>query len=1107
MPIRSLKLKLVVPRQPDRLDAARSLWTTHAVINEAVRYYETRLLLMRGQRYLDRDGWKGEAEVRQDLTALVQAAQASNAVTEPLDAAAALPLLAQLYTAIVPSALGEKGTAQNANRYLGPLTDPVSRGELDVFAKLAEPPVWVDAVRAGEPLGFEQATTWLASPAGQARLRMTGAPPAWAKAAQAADPTWPTAFVDDLDRKRQEAAGTPTVVRRLKAAGVLPLFPPCVAPQLTSADGVISRWDRLAFRLAVAHLLSWESWSRLAADEHAARRTRVETFRATHLTGTMADRVAALRRYETERKAELERVALPMGERDFLVTERMTRGWPELRDKWLKAKDPSEAALLEIAAKEQTKKRGRFGDAHLIRWLAIPWHHDIWRAEPDAVTLLSRLNAMDRLVERSREAATMTLPDPRHHPRCVQWEAAGGSNLKTYSLRQRLDGVIEATLPVLRRVGDGEGPGLEDGSLTLALAASDQFRDPAFTVESGRTSVTYANGGGEGFHGELGSADLLLDWDHGRHRALEVVEAGDIGPAYLKVALDLRPQLPTGWTGRLPKGALHFQTALGPKSKWAEDLQPGLRVLAIDLGVRSFATGSVFELKVERPASGVAFPTDTGLWAVHERSFELEMPGGDTGSKARAWRAEAETELRRLRRCLGRHRGLLRAALTEPLERLAAIKAWQEVIQAGDGWPFEAGLLEDLERGLELPPPAWEGHVKAVAQRFRTAFGTIVHEWRARTRARGEPRHPGKSMWSIQHLTDVRRFLLSWSLAGRASGDIRRLDRAKGGVFASGLLDHLEGVKEDRLKTGADLIVQAARGYRRDAEGTWVEAFKPCHVILFEDLSRYRTRTDRPRRENSQLMKWAHRAVPLEVGMQGELYGQNCLTTGAAFSSRFSATTMTPGIRCHPLTQKNLEDVGFRDMLLRENDRLDLTALRPGDLVPMGGGEIFAFLGESGLRTIHADVNAAQNLQRRYWTRHGEAFRVPARRVTSGGQDSWVPTRLGKRLQGALGGPGRLVPTGHDSGSCRWEKLTPAAWRKLAGGDVTGDEVGADPDIEELLGLEEEALERSGEVAVFFRDPSGAVLPSGLWYPSLSFWSIVRAKTAAQLKRKVVEPA
>ena len=58
---------------------------------------------------------------------------------------------------------------------------------------------------------------------------------------------------------------------------------------------------------------------------------------------------------------------------------------------------------------------------------------------------------------------------------------------------------------------------------------------------------------------------------------------------------------------------------------------------------------------------------------------------------------------------------------------------------------------------------------------------------------------------------------------------------------------------------------------------------------------------------------------------------------------------------------------------------------------------------------------------------------------------------------------------------------------------------GADVDLfddDEIAGLAEEALERSGQVTVFFRDPSGEILPANLWYPSISFWSITRQKIA-----------
>ena len=89
--------------------------------------------------------------------------------------------------------------------------------------------------------------------------------------------------------------------------------------------------------------------------------------------------------------------------------------------------------------------------------------------------------------------------------------------------------------------------------------------------------------------------------------------------------------------------------------------------------------------------------------------------------------------------------------------------------------------------GVTLPPPLWKGLVEPVADRFRTEFGGIVTEWRHRTRSGDKHGFMGKSAWSIQYLTDVRRFLVSWSLAGRASGEIRRLDRGRMGIFAKGL--------------------------------------------------------------------------------------------------------------------------------------------------------------------------------------------------------------------------------------------------------------------------------------------------------------------------------
>lgn len=407
----------------------------------------------------------------------------------------------------------------------------------------------------------------------------------------------------------------------------------------------------------------------------------------------------------------------------------------------------------------------------------------------------------------------------------------------------------------------------------------------------------------------------------------------------------------------------------------------------------------------------------------------------------------------------------------------------------------------------DRPLPVWDDQVHAIFGRWRNAYGQEISAWRKRTRVPAPEKRSGKSIWSIQYLSDVRRLLQSWSLLGRAAGDVRRLDRAGRGVFAADLLAHLDGLKDDRIKTGADLIVQAARGYLRDDRGAWKQRYEPCQIIVFEDLTRYRMRTDRPRRENSQLMRWSHRAILGEVTMQGQLYGLHVTDVAAAFSSRFHAATGTPGVRCHAITRHDLTDPFMRELLAREVPGFDPAKAKPGDLVPLSGGEIFvAPAVAGGLVRLHADVNAAQNLQRRFWSRHGQAFRLPARRMTMGGKVSWVPMRLGERLQGALGGYGLLEPTGHDSGSCRWRPLSPAAWRKLVGNQVDEEEEASaglidQPEDEMLAELEDEMLERSGEVVVFFRDPSGVVQPEALWYPARVFWSMVwRNKTLAALR-------
>ncbi len=76
------------------------------------------------------------------------------------------------------------------------------------------------------------------------------------------------------------------------------------------------------------------------------------------------------------------------------------------------------------------------------------------------------------------------------------------------------------------------------------------------------------------------------------------------------------------------------------------------------------------------------------------------------------------------------------------------------------------------------------------------------------------------------------------------------------------------------------------------------------------------------------------------------------------------------------------------------------------------------------LDRIHADVNAAHNLQRRFWTRHADEFRVPARRTTLEDEEVYFLRTLGPRTLGGLDGYGYMAPTGPPTGSRLWVSLT-----------------------------------------------------------------------------------
>ena len=151
------KLKLVVPRKGDQ-SQARALWTTPRLINDAVRYYEQRLLWLRGDAYnvSETERITSESTVESRVAATEQArkrnAGAAAAPLTPEDMSEVGALLRQLYEQLVPAVVGKDCNAQAAGGFAEPLgQNPAASCERNGTQRLGKAQKDVRNVHSAEP--------------------------------------------------------------------------------------------------------------------------------------------------------------------------------------------------------------------------------------------------------------------------------------------------------------------------------------------------------------------------------------------------------------------------------------------------------------------------------------------------------------------------------------------------------------------------------------------------------------------------------------------------------------------------------------------------------------------------------------------------------------------------------------------------------------------------------------------------------------------------------------------------------------------------------------------------------------------------------------------
>ncbi|MCL6626770.1 MAG: type V CRISPR-associated protein Cas12b [Alicyclobacillus shizuokensis] len=918
----------------------------------------------------------------------------------------------------------------------------------------------------------------------------------------------------------------------------------------------VRTWDRDMFQQALERLMSWESWNRRVGEEYARLFQQKMKFEQEHFAeqshlgelarALEADMRAASQGFEAKRGTAHQ------------ITRRALRGADRVFETWRRL--PEDALFSqydEVIRQVQAEKRRDFGSHDLFAKLAEPKYQPLWRADETFLTRYALYNGVLRDLEEAKQFATFTLPDACVNPIWTRFESSQGSNLHKYEfLFDHLGPGRHAVRFQRLLVVESEGAKEKD-SVVVPVAPSGQL-DKLVPREEEKSSVAlhlHDTAQPDGFMAEWAGAKLQYErstlarkarrdkqgmrlWRRQPSTLMSAVQmledAKQAGDVYLNISVRVKSPSEVRGQRRPPYAALfriddkqrRVTVNYNKLSAYLEEhpdkqipgalgLLFGLRVMSVDLGLRTSASISVFRVakREEVEALGDGHPphyypihgTDD-LVAVHERSHLIQMPGETETKQLRKLREERQAALRPLFAQLAVLRLLVRCGAAD--ERIRT-RSWQRLTKQGREFakrltPSWREALESELTRLEayygrVPDDEWSRLVDKTVTALWCRMGKQVRDWRKQVKSGAKVKVKryqldvvgGNSLAQIDYLEQQYRFLRRWSFFARASGLVVRADRDS--HFAVALRQHIENAKRDRLKKLADRILMEALGYVYEAsgprEGQWTAQHPPCQLIILEELSAYRFSDDRPPSENSKLMAWGHRGILEELVNQAQVHDVLVGTVYAAFSSRFDARTGAPGVRCRRVPARfvgaTVDDslpLWLTEFL--DKHRLDKNLLRPDDVIPTGEGEFLVSpCGEEAarVRQVHADINAAQNLQRRLW----QNFDITELRlrcdVKMGGEGTVLVPRVNNARAKQLFGKKVLVSQdgvtfferSQTGGKPHSEKQT----------DLTDKEL-------ELIAEADEARAKS---VVLFRDPSGHI-GKGHWIRQREFWSLVKQR-------------
>lgn len=880
--IRSIKLKLVVPRNNDELQIRKNLWLTHQLLNDASKFFSQYFLLLRGRSYLEKSS-KGdlishdEKSVQEDCLKWLRSVQSANGGKCGSDEEV-LIACRKLYELLVPSSISpeSEGDAQSSLAYLRPLVDGQSKGGMSGQDKcLHTTPAWILAKNNSEEGWEKLSLEWAKSPEFSKIYAASklGRPARWVVLYEKGE-AWQEDFIKS--EKKQKASmedGAGSVILKLRSLNILPLLASPVQSKFSSSTRArsVSSTDVVAFKSTIGHLLAWESqnWI-IKADLEKAKEDYANLaakFRENHSEEVQA----MLEDYEETRHAGLMEVSgLSLEEKPYKISLRSLRGYKMITQSWIENQANSEKRL-GILNEYLDKQKKDVGDPVIFQFLAN--HPYCWKN--NAIIDWAKVRDKEWYVNERKEMATFSYPDAKTSLRYPEYEPKGGSNLSNYDLAMSDKGLPLLTIPLLQETKDG----VIESKACFLISQSNQFDQISIESDGKKYKLKYKSGA-DRFDAVARAINLMFDRDEIEHMKIEDLREGKFKGVYIKLVLDIEPKAPKEWINKMgnarPSYLTFMQTALNNTKESLVKPSVGERFMSVHLNISSFATASIFECfeedskEVNQSKLSFKIP-QTNLVAVHERTFNISMQG-DTPSKRDVKERQianneidAQFETMDLLQSINRLRGIrqldsnanIKDDLQKILDKLSE-KSLINIKKSNDH------LSKGIDEGLSKLYYELQSIIASGICKFRT-------EQSPRSRDRAYKR--GKSIWGMDYLQRLQILMKGWHYHSDKPRVIKRANVDKEGHFSARLSKHIQDLKDDRIKTGAELLVKAARGLIRRDDGFWVEKLKPCRVILMRDIEGALVDVGRSKKENRLLARWGYRSIVERLRMDAVLFG------------------------------------------------------------------------------------------------------------------------------------------------------------------------------------------------------------------------------------------